>query len=371
MSAKLVAYEYVPLGFEIVIENMDVEMGKIWNLWYNVKLTDDPKVWDSEIKSINKMQGRLGELSVDQRLIRAQMAEFCRRHPLFPRSIDILCEEIGDGRFTKPVKMGCEGRGLLDSLGYHDLQGLKDQRREIFAEYAQALKKWLAQSRSENPTELKVFRFLGQSTNAREAFVEKLVSAIDSEEPSVTSLKKLCGDECRKTSGFETDWIEDGCRGRKAFFPVCCLGCQEGCPEGASIPDCQCCDSMVLDAGLLCTGAFGEQMQMAGEFRRFIEENILVYAIAINSWLKEGSPKHVTLPISARYIAKDKALGIAERINSSLGERDKAKEWLMTCLLKTIKDNQRWHKRTELIDNFPEATSYFLEKYFSKKDSTL
>lgn len=41
MTAKLVAYEYVPSGFEMVIDNKDVEMGKVWNLWHNVKLTDD------------------------------------------------------------------------------------------------------------------------------------------------------------------------------------------------------------------------------------------------------------------------------------------------------------------------------------------
>jgi hypothetical protein len=47
INAKLVVYEYVPLGFEIVIDNKDVEMGKIWNLWHNVKLTDNPENWDS------------------------------------------------------------------------------------------------------------------------------------------------------------------------------------------------------------------------------------------------------------------------------------------------------------------------------------
>ena len=361
MSAKLVAYEYVPSGFETVIENKDVEMGKTWNLWWNIKLTDDPESWGSAIKSINKMQDRLGELSVDQRLIRAQIAEFCRRHPLFPRSIDILCKEIGDGLFTEPAKIGCEGRGLLDSLGYHDTQGLNDQRKGILIEYTQVLKKWLVQSSPEDPTEFKVFRFLGQSTNAREAFVEKLVSAIDSEVPLGTSLRKLCEDACRKASEFKTAWIEDGCRGRSAFHPVCCLGCQEGCLEVTSVPDCQCYDSMFLDAGLLCAGTFSGQIQMAGEYRRFIQEYILIYTIAINSWFEGVSPKHVTLPIVTHYASKTRVLEITEKIHSSLGEKDKSKEWLMACLLKTIMENQRWHKRTELIDGFPEATSWFRE----------
>ena len=363
MSAKLVAYEYVPAGFEMVIGNPDVEMGKVWNLWFNVKLTDDPEAWDDEIALLNEMQGRLGEVTLDQRLIRAQMAEFCRRAPPFPQSIDILCQEIGDGRFSKPVKIGCEGRALLQTLGYQDPQSLKEQRKQLFNKYARSLKKWLVQGRPENPTESKVFRFLGEATSAREAFAEKLISTIDAEEPSISSLKKLCIAECRKTSGFEADWIEDGCRGRAAFFPVCCLGCQEGCPEGASVPDCHCCDSMVLDSGLLCAGEFGEKMQMAGEFRCFIEENILVYAMTINSWLEGRSPKQVTWPKTAHYIAKNSALEIAERVHSYLGDKGEAKEWLTACLLKTVKDNQRWRKRTELIDDFPEAASWFRERY--------
>ena len=116
---------------------------------------------------------------------------------------------------------------------------------------------------------------------------------------------------------------------------------------------------MILDAGLLCVGAFGEKRSMFDEVRRFVEENILVYSLAINSWLKEVKPRHVTSLITARYMAKDNSPKIAERIHSYLGKKDEAKEWLAACLLKTIKDNQRWHKRTELIDNFPEATSWF------------
>lgn len=33
MNAKFVAYGYVPSGFEMVINNPEIEMGKVWNLW--------------------------------------------------------------------------------------------------------------------------------------------------------------------------------------------------------------------------------------------------------------------------------------------------------------------------------------------------
>ena len=348
MSAKLVVYESVPLGFEVVINNTDVEMGKIWNLWHNVKLTDDPESWDSEIHLINKMQGRLGKLTVDQRLIRAQMAEFCRVCPLFPRSIDIICEEIGTGCFSKPAKIGCEGRDLLDSLGYYDRASLKEQQKEILSEYARSLRKWLRQEQLKTSTEFKVFGFLGQLTDSKLSLAEKLVHIADSDEPSVSSLMRL---------------TEDACKDRHKDFQILGrpLNCFECLPNQGGVPKCQCCYSMLLDSGLLCAGTDGEMRLMVDEFRRFTEENILTYSAAINSWLRGAHPKPVTMPKEARYI-KDNGLEIAEKVHAFLGEKDEAKEWLAACLLKTVKDNQRWHKRTELIDGFPEATSWFRER---------
>jgi hypothetical protein len=48
---------------------------------------------------------------------------------------------------------------------------------------------------------------------------------------------------------------------------------------------------------------------------------------------------------------------IAQGEHSGLGSRGDAKEWLAVCLLKTIKDNQRWHDRVELMGSFPGANS--------------
>jgi hypothetical protein len=352
MSAKLVAYEHVPIGFEIVIGNTDVEMGKIWNLWHNVKLTDDPESWDSEIIQINKMQCKLGKLTVDQRLIRVQVAEFCRVCPVYPKSIDILCNEIGEDRFSKPLKMGCEGRDLLDFLGHHDQWSLSEQLKKILAAHVKSIEKWLEKGQAETTAESKVFGFLGQPTDNKVASVEKLVHIINSGEPSVSSFRKLTEDVCKETRR-DSVTVECECyKGR----PFNCFGC---IPEDASITKCQCCYSMFLDACLLCIGTSGEERSMLGEFRRFIEENILAYSVAINSWLNEAPPKQITWPDKTSYVSRDRASEIAESIHSSLGERNQVKKWLTACLAKTVKDNQRWHKRTELIDSFPEATSWF------------
>jgi len=355
MSARFVAYKYVPLGFEIVIENADVEMGKIWNLWHNVKLTDDPESWDSEINHINAIQGRLGRLTLDQRLMRAQIAEFCRACPLFPRSVDILCEEIGSDRFSKPMKIGCEGRGLLDFLGYHSQASLNEQQKETLSDYGGSLKKWLRHGQPMTSTEFRVFGFLGQQTDSKVASVEKLVHVVDSGEPSVSSFRKLAEDVCRESQNDSVTLTCERYRGR----PFNCFECL---PKDASMTRCQCWYSMFLDACLLCAGTSGEERSMVDEFRRFIEENVLAYSVAINSWLNETPAKHRKWLRGARYVSTDSASRIAERVHFSLGEKNETKEWLAACLLKTIKDNQRWHERTELLDDFPEATSWFEEK---------
>ena len=339
-----------------MIENSDVEMGKIWNLWHNVKLTDDPESWDKEIKMINTMQSNLGELSMDQRLIRAQMAEFCRVCPLFPESIEVLCKEIGENRFSKPLKIGCEGRDLLDSLGYHDPPSLNEQRKEILENYAHSLENWLEQNQPETSTGLKVFGFLGGFTDKKAVSVKKLVHFVKPVEPSVSSFRKLTEDLCKETQKDPVNLACDRYRGR----PFNCFEC---IPQDVSETKCQCYYSMFLDACLLCAGTSGEERSMLDEFRRFTEENILAYSVAINSWLKQTPSKSVTNMIATRYISADKAAKISENVNSLLGEKDEVKEWLAACLLKTIKDNQRWHKKTEIIDNFPEAPSWLREMH--------
>jgi hypothetical protein len=353
MTAKFVASKHVPLGFEMIIQDKDnySEM-RIFSHWFNIYLTDNPEVWDDDITFINNLQKKLGDLTTDQRLIRAQMAELCRRHPLFPESIDILCKEIGQNQFLDSAKIGCEGRGLLDVLGFHNPESMKNQRQRIFKRYSASLKKWLAHGDSANHTDSRVFRFLGQTANEKKAFVEKLISIVDNDAPLAAKLKALCLDACHNASVFEEDWIKEGCSGNKAFFPVCCLGCEAGYPEGVIMPICSCCEAMMLDAGLLCTGMGDEKGAIEFKYRRFVEEYILAYANAINSWLEAMLPQYITS-------FEIDAISIAQRVHSMLGSKNEIKEWLAACLLKTIKANQRWHKRTELIDKSPEVCSWF------------
>jgi hypothetical protein len=347
MSATLLAYGYVPPGFEVLIAGGQIcpgGSGGIWNLWWNVKLTDDPESWDQEITLINARQARLGQLTVHQRLIRAQMAEFCRLSPLFPQSVQILCEEIGAGRFSTSVRMGCEGRGLLNALGYDDAESLKEQRRAVLAEYGVALDTWLSGDQPETPTERKVFGFLGQPAKSKEAFARCLGSAIGSPGLPISSLKRLNESECREAPSKPR--------------PFNCCGC-DGSKEGPGGPNCQCSWSMIIDGSLLGTAA--PSWTDASEFRRFTEEYILAYSCALNSWLEATSPQPIALLTDARYIGQDKGLAMAERVRGAIGVRDDVKEWLAACLLKTIRDNQRWHDRVELVDGLPESGSWLAQ----------
>lgn len=347
MSGKFLAYEYVRPGFEMIIDKNQVST---WNLWWNTKLTDDPEAWDDEIRLINEIQGGLGELTEDQRLTRAQMAEFCRYNPLFPQSIDILCKEIGEGRFRGRAIMGCEGRGLLDSLLG---QQVGDQWKDILKEYALSLENWLVQDRPQTVRESKVFGFLGKPTDGKRDIVKKLISVIRADEPSAYSLMKLSESVCKDASA-----DSKALRNR----PFNCFGCQAGVSEKTSAPECPCCYTMYIDASLLCAGMSNEKGTALGLFKRFAEENILAYSLAIDSWLRKESPKPVTTMTPTIFLDKASAIQISKGVHSSLGTRTGTKEWLTACLLKTLKDNQRWHGGKELIDGFLDHVSWLQNK---------
>ncbi len=367
MGTELLPYRYVPPGFEILIgfdsqfgpsvkgEIAPSSKGGIWNLWFNTTLSDNPETWDDEVNAINSMQTGLGNLTDDHRLIRAHMAGYCRFHPFYPQSIDILCEEIGTGRFIRPVRFGCEGRGLLEALGKENPQTLDEQRRESLTRHLQALNKWLAHSSQENAIDVMVFGFLGQPTDNKTSFVEKLVSNINPDEPSIIAINDICRKQCIKTHG------ESAVTG--IAFPHICFKCEQ---LSCEIPNCQCCHAMLLNAALICTGVFGEERPLSKEkelFEQwvFVEEHILAYATAVNSWLNGTSLESVNWPLEGEYVTSDSALQIAQRVYEALGKKEEVKEWLATCLLKTLKDNQRWLNAPELIDNYPEATSWLTE----------
>jgi hypothetical protein len=280
------------------------------------------------------------------------MAEFCRVCPIFPRSIDILCEEIGQERFSKPIKMGCEGRGLLDSLGCHDSVSLGIQQKETLVEQVKAVEKWLRREQAETVTESKVFCFLGEPSRSKVSSAGRLVRVVGSDGLSVSALRKLTEDVCKESQKASVDLTCERYRGR----PFNCFECL---PTETSETKCMCCSSMLFDACILCLGTSGEERSMLDEFRRFVEENILAYSVAVNSWLKQEPLKQITWLEDARYVSEDGMSRIAKRVHSFLGRKSEAKEWLAACLLKTVMDNQRWHKRTEIIDDFPEAASYF------------
>jgi hypothetical protein len=350
MSAKLLDYRHVPPGFEMLIGDPEIETGRVWNLWFNTKLSDDPEAWDDEIRLANGMQAKLGELAMDHRLIRARMAEFCRVNPLFPQSIDILTREIGACRLSEPVSIGCEGRGLLKTLGHHVPQGISEKRKDMLGKYVRSISKWLEQGKPESLFESKVSGFLGRPTDAKKACAEQLLAAIDPEATSISSLKKLSRRLCIDTQGEAT--LEGAGR------PLNCFSC-DACSEQESGPACGCSYGMLVDAALVCVGASNEKRSAAGEFSRFIQESILAYSLAVNSWLQGGQAMPVDSVMTTSYVVGDLAKQLALSVHASLGERNDVKTWLAACLLKTIKDNQRWRKGAELIDGFPQAHSWF------------
>jgi len=347
-KARLLSYEYIPAGFEIVIENKDVETGKIWNLWFNITLSDDPEKWDEQIIFINDMQKKLGELSLGQRLIRAQMAELCRRHPTFPRSIDVLCKEIGSCSFSKPLNFGCEGRYLLQILGYHSFDDQTRCLNRILGDYVQSLRKWLERKPPNSSTDYRLFGYLGQISNSKIMFVRQLLSLISSESPSISSIAEAARCKC-------------DIKRQKPFWPSCFGTPSECWPQGYVWNGKLCCFFNFIYAGLLCAGIDGDDKAMRDEFLRFIEEETLANSFALNFWLKSREPNIAKWLEDAKYVSRDVALRIAQNVKLYLGRKAPVKEWLAPCLLKTVKDSHRWSNRVEPIDHFPEATDWFTQ----------
>lgn len=342
------SYEYVPPGFEMVIHD-DV---RAWNLWWNLKLSNDPQDWDNEVRLLNRLQKELRDLAPAQRLVRAHIASFCRYDPSFPESIDVLCQEIGQPASFRSVRVGCEGRGLLECLGHPDPERGEESRDRILSKYADALRKWDTQeSDPQNVTEVKVFGLLGAATERKQAFVRQLLSAITSSKPSMLAIRQLAARQCR----------ENGCQavlGGKRPHPFdCVLHCD--CVDwSAPVPRCRCCVSMVVDCALLSAGTSGDADDLLHDTYRFYEEYILAYALSINSWLSGTGGEEATWPERTRYLSGKQATGIARKIHVALGTADEAKRWLAGCLLKTITTNSRGSSWTELIDERPDATSW-------------
>ena len=108
---------------------------------------------------------------------------------------------------------------------------------------------------------------------------------------------------------------------------------------------------------------FDEKGSVYDEICRFREEYVLAYSMAVNGWLEGSDPAPITSAVSCRYVTDEIAANIHDRVRSLLGERDEVKVWLASCLLKTFKGNQRWHEVKELIDDFPNATSWLRSLY--------
>jgi hypothetical protein len=94
-----------------------------------------------------------------------------------------------------------------------------------------------------------------------------------------------------------------------------------------------------------------------------VEEYILAYADAINAWLRGSRSSVIRSPDEARYVSQGRVSEVAERVHALLGDKARGKVWLAGCLLKTISRNKRGDFKTaevttELIDSFPEATSW-------------
>ncbi len=339
-------YTYVPPGFEMALSEEDGATtlspgsdGGCWGLWFNVSLSDDPASWDEEVQRLNQLQLTLPAFSDDQRLVRAHMAELCRYHPLFPGSVGKIIGSVGEEKLLDASSVGCEGRGLLRTLGVQTEKLRAEQGRSVAFNASRSLRKALRGDEPASPLEKKYSSLVERIDLDERGTVSWLADVLARGEPETKSFRELCSAHGHRTYGDAPP------TGR----PFHCFRCAQG-----SGP---CCFSQQTDAALICTS--GMDAEEAGElFRRFSEEYVLAYCDALNSWLSDLPPVNPWADIDTLYVDEEEAKAIAEKTADTLGEKTAIKVWLAGCLLKTLKSNQRWHGREELLDNFLGAVSW-------------
>ena len=345
---RLISYHHVPAGFEIVINENSLHPGSgggIWNLWWNVQLSDDPTIWDREIRALNTMQKDIGLLTNDQRYVRIHIAEWCRNSDTFPTNLDILCAEIGAEKLTTPWNFGCEGRNLREALGIAATPDDRvEQRVFLFNSYQIAFSSWMHEKEPDNLFEAKVMNYLGDMNREKVELVNALRKLVNPELPSTNSLRDLYIEETNRYFGESLNQ---------------CLNCCEVADtvKGQCYSGCSCCERFYIDT-LLLVNKFIERNEMNKEMFRFHQECLLGYMFAINAWLIEEEPTLVTDVISPIFLNQQMAEQIPKQVKRLLCERTPVKEWLAGCLLKTIGSNRSWKPDTQMIDDFPEAKSW-------------
>ncbi len=345
---RLLSYQHVQSGFEIVINEKSLQPGSgggIWNLWWNVQLTDDPNSWDREIRALNTMQKEIGPLTNDQRYVRIHIAEWCRNSDTFPTSLDILCAEIGAGKITTPWNIGCEGRNLRETLGIQESPDDRlEQRVFLFNSYQIAFSSWIHENEPENLFEAKVLNYLGDMNRDKVELVNALRKLVNPALPSTNSLRDLYREETERYFGEPMNQ---------------CLNCGEVADtiKDQYFPGCSCCERFYIDT-LLLVNKFIEPGEMLKEMYRFHQESLLGYMYAINAWLIDEEPTLVTDVLTPIFINQQLAEQIPKQVKRLLGTRTHVKEWLAGCLLKTIKGNNSWKSMDQMIDYYPEASSW-------------
>ena len=339
-------YPYVPLGFEMVLSEEDGvtllspgSCGGCWGLWFNVSLSDDPASWDDEVLRLNQLQVTLPALSDEQRLVRAHVAELCRYHPLFPGSVEGIIRNVGAGKPLDASNVGCEGRGLLRTLGVQTEKQQAEQGRGVALNTSRALRRALRGDEPVSPLEKKHSLLVERIDSGSRGAVSWLADVLARGEPETKSFRELCSAHGRRA------YEDTSPTGR----PFHCFRCEQG-----SGP---CCFSQQTEATLLCLSEM-ETGEAGKLYRRFSEEYVLAYCDALNSWLADQLPVNPWTDIEALYVDEAEAQAIAEETAETLGEKTPLKVWLVGCLLKTLKSNQRWHGHEELLDDVPGAVSW-------------
>ncbi len=340
---EFVDYSKVPLGTDIVYGTYSENVN-----YYHITLEDGtpatmiyhwPSIWgdrfdsydaykihwDNDISVLNAMQLKLGGLSDDVRLIRAQIAMFRRCHYNFPNSIFWILDGIGNLSPVLSYPVGC-ALPWWPRTEVHHLSKIMETEINLC--------RWLNEEGvepgqpPESAEQLRQFyEWLGERTELKELYVRRQLPMAGKDLSAIeTRIDELTG------TTPDTDPIrKESSRNRYG-----------------AVRDCWHLTFRVLEIYLRSVGGgrWRAGLPPQGESAKAVFEEKKSSLLALDLWLRD-------LPLEREQEECPSESATIARTYALLKKSSPTKRWLTGCLWKTLKSGDSYAKSDE-YDRHPE-----------------
>ena len=336
--------------------------GNIFTRWPVWTWLGEESGWDAEVKTINKMQTRLGLLSEDIRKIRAHVGSLVPCDTSFPVTVDELLRAVGRGKLEEPaLHNGCWNPLKWDRPRHGD----QPRQAESMQVIEQVLRRYLAGEPSDALIAdlphaagfiRRTYDWLGPRQNFTEIqrlLVEKMLLQFDFYTRRNPDREGVTRDACQEggrgaqldariasLGGFPSNWEEPAEPGKEELRNL--WGRIDGNIYGG-LCDCHHSSFRWIESWICGIGAskiLPIPTRKKGTERERLGRLLFGYVLALDKWLL-GVPMQFLLfdlgHVDLGFDPKNEIL----RVYAYLGEeRTPVKEWLVACLWYTLMFNR-------------------------------